>query len=38
MLRAVLPFLFGVGISQLTLWASKHRKRSRYWRFLDRLR
>jgi len=38
MLRAVLPFLFGVGISQLTLWTSKRWKRSRHWHFLDRLR
>jgi hypothetical protein len=30
MLRAVLPFLFGVGISQLTLWAWERWKGSRY--------
>jgi hypothetical protein len=34
MLGAVLPFLTGVGISQLTLWAWKRWKRSRYSHFL----
>jgi len=29
MLHVVLPFLTGVGISQLTLWAWKRWKRSR---------
>jgi len=30
MLRAVLPFLCGVGLSQLSLWAWKRWKGSRY--------
>jgi hypothetical protein len=30
MLRAVLPFLVGVGISQLILWAWERWKGSRY--------
>jgi hypothetical protein len=35
MLRAVLPFLTGVGISQILPWAWERWKRSRYERFLD---
>jgi hypothetical protein len=35
MLRAVLPFLTGVGISQIIPWAWRRWKRSRYWHFLD---
>jgi hypothetical protein len=35
MLRAVLPFLTGVGISQIIPWAWKRWKRGRYWQFLE---